>query len=47
MMPERSPFRDVALDLAAALHRVLESAEPIGMIAGGGSEMRFRGCSVF
>ena len=42
-----SPFRDVAFDRCPTLHRVLESSELIGMIAGRSPEMSLRGCFVF
>ena len=47
LMTVLSPFRDVALDGRPTLHRVLESSELMGMIAGRSPEMRLRGCSVF
>jgi len=47
LMTVPSPFWDVALHLRPALHRVLESSELVGMIAGRSPEVRFRGCSVF
>ena len=42
-----SPFRDVTFHLTATLHRVLESSEFVGVIAGRRPKMSFRGCSVF
>ena len=47
LMTVFSPLGDVTLDAGPALHRVLESSQLVGVVAGRSAEVRFRGCFVF